>query len=290
MSQPPPSAAQPVICCIGESVSGQPTQFMIERSVASLGMDWRALSVEVPPEKFEPACRGMLAMGFKGLRLFFDYQPAAVNFLAQGDLASQFIGYATSGCAMDDHWSLWDHYGYAWLELTKSDQMPSEPLFWLHGNSRTTRSVFVALSSLGLSAPAWFWTDAESAIQDSFVQQLIASQKVANDNSHCIAARLGAEPESLLTAAEEKKQTVVYITESKTIPTQHADLLLPLDTHLAIHRSYDFPAGSRARNLIVVSQSDLAVSAEAYDFHRWTGRIADIGLMKDCYDEYCDFW
>ena len=68
------SIAQPIICCVGPRIAGQPTQFLLERAFANLRLDWRALSVAVAPDRLGAACDGMLAMEFKGLRLFADFQ------------------------------------------------------------------------------------------------------------------------------------------------------------------------------------------------------------------------
>lgn len=286
MSQPPASAAQPVICCVGESVSGQPTQFMIERAVASLGMDWRALSVEVPPDKFAAACQGMLAMGFKGLRLFSDYQRTAVTELAAEDPAVQFIGSATSGSPRNGRWMLWDYRGYAWLELMGSSHNSSQLVYWLHGDSLATRSLFVALVSLQSNAPRWFWTSPQAAEQTEFVQQWLSEEQPAEETSASRSYQFDPDMESLISAAKEAGHLLVYVAESKSIPVDHAELLRRIEVRVATNQSLDL----QSADTIPVSHADLTVAGEAYDFRQWTGQKVDSGLLRDAYDEYCDFW
>jgi shikimate dehydrogenase len=51
---------------LGQSVAGNPTQYLVEKAFFHHGMDWRYLSLEVTPEGLEDAVRGMRAMGFRG--------------------------------------------------------------------------------------------------------------------------------------------------------------------------------------------------------------------------------
>ena len=59
-------ALQEIVCCMGQPVAGNPTQFMMERAFAAAGLDWRYLTLEVAPEQLPDAVRGLRAMGFRG--------------------------------------------------------------------------------------------------------------------------------------------------------------------------------------------------------------------------------
>ena len=46
----PDSSIQTLVCCMGQPVAGNPTQFMIEKAFSAAGLDWRYLTLEVGPE------------------------------------------------------------------------------------------------------------------------------------------------------------------------------------------------------------------------------------------------
>jgi hypothetical protein len=39
----------------------------------------------------------------------------------------------------------------------------------------------------------------------------------------------------------------------------------------------------------VLSEVEQSIACEAYDFQRWTGQPINPALLRDAYDEYCDF-
>ncbi len=324
MTQKANSVAQPIICCIGESVAGQPTQFLVERAAASCETDWRAISVEVPPEKFEAACNGMLAMRFQGLRIFGSYQRRAVNALAAEYPSALFVGYLTSGMPSDNGWVLWDHVGYAWIDLLIRKAGDRAAVIWLHGDSRTTRSVFVALVARGGTDVRWLWTQSPPLESDRLwpkdITQWVAEGRITENPdiaamqeqlSNCAAGSdqlTTGKYESLAVAdssegiskknsntkvteeAPERSKTLVgLITEAEAVPEEVIRTLYGLPIELITSVSNDFPLEPGTLQGDRVSPAELAVAGEAFDFHRWTGYAIDPTFLQDAYDEYCDF-
>src|SRR2546423_14691272 len=76
MPSSPPS--QEVVCCLGQPVAGNPTQYMMEKAFAAAGLDWRYLTCEVPPEKLADAMRGLRALGFKGANFTIPHKVAVI--------------------------------------------------------------------------------------------------------------------------------------------------------------------------------------------------------------------
>ncbi|MEM7317046.1 MAG: hypothetical protein AAF497_28265 [Planctomycetota bacterium] len=60
---------EPVVLILGHPIAGNPAQFALERAFASLSLEWRVLSCDVPPEKIADAIRGAEVLGFRGLLL-----------------------------------------------------------------------------------------------------------------------------------------------------------------------------------------------------------------------------
>jgi shikimate dehydrogenase len=72
------NSLQPVVALFGLPVAGNPTQFMMEKAFQHHQLDWRYLSLDVPPDSLADALRGLRAMGFRGCNLTEPHkQPAA---------------------------------------------------------------------------------------------------------------------------------------------------------------------------------------------------------------------
>lgn len=86
------NALQEIVCCMGQPVAGNPTQFMMERAFAAAGLDWRYLTLEVPPEKLGDAVRGMRAMGFRGGNFTIPHKVAVLPLLDGLSAAAELAG------------------------------------------------------------------------------------------------------------------------------------------------------------------------------------------------------
>ncbi len=88
----PDSPIQQIVCCMGQPVAGNPTQFMMERAFAAAGLDWRYLTLEVPPEKLGEAVKGLRAMGFRGGNFTIPHKVAVIPFLDELSEAASLMG------------------------------------------------------------------------------------------------------------------------------------------------------------------------------------------------------
>ena len=80
---------QPVVACLGFPVAGNPTQFLMERAVLQLGLDWRFVTLQVEPDQFEQAALGVRALGFAGTFFLPPFLHRAVDFCDELTLAAQ---------------------------------------------------------------------------------------------------------------------------------------------------------------------------------------------------------
>lgn len=83
---------QEIVCCMGQPVAGNPTQFMMERAFADCGLDWRYLTLEVPPDDLGDAIRGMRAMGFRGGNFTIPHKVAVIAYLDGLSQAAELMG------------------------------------------------------------------------------------------------------------------------------------------------------------------------------------------------------
>lgn len=88
----PSVSLQEVVCCLGQPVAGNPTQYMMEKAFVAAGLDWRYLTCEVPPEKLGDAMRGIRALGFKGANFTIPHKVAVIPYLDSLSPAATLMG------------------------------------------------------------------------------------------------------------------------------------------------------------------------------------------------------
>ena len=77
---------------MGQPVAGNPTQYMFEKAFAAAGLDWRYLTLEVPPQNLAEAVRGMKAMGFRGGNFTIPHKVAVIPLLDGLSEAATLMG------------------------------------------------------------------------------------------------------------------------------------------------------------------------------------------------------
>ncbi|HTM55186.1 MAG TPA: shikimate dehydrogenase [Pirellulales bacterium] len=89
MSQSP---IQEIVAVFGQPVAGNPTQYMMEKAFAQVGLDWRYLTLEVAAAGLADAVRGMRAMGFRGCNLTIPHKVAVIPLLDRLSEAASLMG------------------------------------------------------------------------------------------------------------------------------------------------------------------------------------------------------
>ena len=300
------STTQPIICCLGQSVAGQPTQFLLDRAFAALRLQWQALSVEVRPEKLALVCEATIEMGFHGLRFYEAIASIACPHLANPSSLERFVGFSSSAISQKDRWQVWDSLGYGWIDLLKQNQVDS---LWLHGDSRTTRSLFAAVTTSNMK---WVWTEAPASLLTDevdlpdFVRGQVADRASADSVTHSkpIHELLGCSLQPTGDNIETPVSRLAIVTEQNQLPeAQHIEAQHPkaqypealanqialMNVQLLTPSTLRLSESLAALRFAQLSQADVAVAAELYDFQRWTGKTIDVSILRDAYDEYCDF-
>ena len=72
---------QPYVCCLGNPVAGNPTQFVMYRAARACGVDWRFFTSQVEIDQFAIAFRGVQALGLNGAALFEPFQSQVMPWL-----------------------------------------------------------------------------------------------------------------------------------------------------------------------------------------------------------------
>lgn len=77
---------------MGQPIAGNPTQFMMEKAFDAAGLDWRYLTLEVPPASLADAVRGLRAMGFRGANFTIPHKVAVIPLLDSLSPAAELMG------------------------------------------------------------------------------------------------------------------------------------------------------------------------------------------------------
>jgi shikimate dehydrogenase len=85
-------AIQEVVAVFGQPVAGNPTQYMMEKAFAQVGLDWRYLTLEIAPQGLADAVRGMRAMGFRGCNLTIPHKVEVIKYLDRTSEAATLMG------------------------------------------------------------------------------------------------------------------------------------------------------------------------------------------------------
>jgi shikimate dehydrogenase len=93
---------QQICACFGQPVAGNPTQYMMERTFSHHGLDWRYLTLEVPPEHLADAVRGMRAMGFRGGNITKPHKCEVIQYLDGTSEAAGLMGAVNCINRVDD--------------------------------------------------------------------------------------------------------------------------------------------------------------------------------------------
>jgi shikimate dehydrogenase len=88
----PPSFLSEIIALFGQPVAENPTQYMHEQAFAASGLNWRYVTLEVPPARLPDAVRGMRAMNFAGANCTIPHKIAVMEHLDEITPTARKIG------------------------------------------------------------------------------------------------------------------------------------------------------------------------------------------------------
>ena len=271
---------------------------MIERAISATEADWRAITAEVTAEELQIALAGMFAMKFMAVRFFPSLQVPALEQLGGADEQLQFIGAITSAARTAVGWQAWHHWGPAILDWTGGQMGLAQTLCWLHGDSVRVRSMLVALQCAAQqNSPlpgAIAWTDPAQSIPADLTTIASAANSL---QIHLIGESQPGEQGTLSLmrglAAESGLVNLLFVGDE--FPHLADEPIEESSTNFA---QALIAGGESCRRLaevpwlpqsMVLSEAEQIVASEVYDFLRWTGQRVDAALLRDAYDEYCDF-
>ena len=145
----PDSPIQEIVCCMGQPVAGNPTQFMMERAFAAAGLDWRYLTLEVPPDNLGDAMRGLKAMGFRGGNLLIPHKTAVVEHVDELTEAAELTGAANCVSHVDNRLVGENTDGKGLVQSLREVTDPSDGKVAILGAGEMARAIAVEIALAG---------------------------------------------------------------------------------------------------------------------------------------------
>lgn len=133
----------------GYPVSENPTRAMIEPAYRALGLDWRYLTVEVPPERLRDAVSGARAMGWKGFNCTIPHKVAVLEFVDVLSPAAAAIGAANCVVDRDGVWMGENTDGKGFVESLRAVRRIEGARAAVLGSGGAARAIAVELGLAG---------------------------------------------------------------------------------------------------------------------------------------------
>lgn len=275
---------------------------MMERALSAMELDWRVLTIHVPLSDLEPAMTGAQVMGFNALRFSGEWCQRTCGVAevtnSSNDEAStskedsisptsaplvqclptaKLAGSLTSAKRTNSGFFAWCNKGFGLLRWLKLQQCEVSSLqFWLHGDSHLARSVYAALTDEDCAGIRWSQTPREY-----LREEVTLPNCQLRESDFALEEWNGDE--------QLPDASIVFVGPIDT--AIRGQLLQIAERHPA--RSIFCCSTNHAqftdKQLQLISAAELRVASEAYDLLQWTGCEADPTVLRDAYDEYCDF-
>lgn len=142
---------QEIVCCMGQPVAGNPTQFMMERAFEAEGLDWRYLTLEVSPESLGDAVRGMKALGFRGANFTIPHKVAVLQFLDGLSQAAELMGAVNCVHHLDGKLIGENTDGKGFVQSLRTVIDPADKDVVILGAGGAARAIAVELGLAGVS-------------------------------------------------------------------------------------------------------------------------------------------
>jgi len=136
---------QEIVCCMGQPVAGNPTQYMMEKAFAAAGMDWRYLTLEIPPQALCDAARGMKAMGLRGGNFTLPHKVAIIEYLDGLSEAAELMGAVNCVNRDGDRYIGENTDGKGFVQSLRDVTDPAEKRIVILGAGGAARAIAVEL-------------------------------------------------------------------------------------------------------------------------------------------------
>jgi shikimate dehydrogenase len=268
-----------LLACFGQPVEENPTGVMQEAGFRELGLNWRYLTIEVPPAKLREAIAGARAFGMRGLNLTIPHKVAVMQYLDEIAPDAALIGAVNTVRREGERLIGENTDGKGFLHGVRSDAGvdPRGKRAVVLGAGGAARAIVTELALAGA---------AEVLVLNRSVER--GSAMVAD-----LAAKTGRpirfEPWRGIYSVTAGADLLVNATSIGLFPD--IDAMPPVDLSGArpgmlvgdvVFNPPETPllAAARRRGLPTLDGLSMLVYQGAIGFQLWTGREAPAGVMK----------
>ena len=278
------SPIQEIVCCVGHPMAGNPSQFMLQRALADVGLDWGCLTLEVAPPDLEDAIRGIRAFGFKGANLNPPHKIAAIPFLDGLSEVAELIGAANCIHRIDDKLIGENTDGQGFVESLKEVCEISERRVMLLGAGGTARAVALQLGRAGVAEIQVANRTAEhaQALVDLINERLsVEAQVIPWEDTISVGEDIDVLINATAIGHLDHEAQIPLATEKLKPSLVVADVIVnPPNTWLL--------RKARKRGCTILNGLGMLVNQAVLDFKIWTGRDPDPAVMREAVEEFLE--
>jgi len=276
------SSLQDIVCCMGQPLGSNPTQYMMEKAFIAANLDWRYLTLEVSPENLPAAVVGMKAMGFRGGNFASPHQVAVVDYVDRLTESAELIGAVNCVHIADDNYVGENTDGKGFLQALQEISDPADKKVVILGAGGTARAIGVELALAG-------------------VREIVVANR-STDRGQALVDLLQSRVKVAASLVEWKNDFVVdeetdLLVQATAIGLRDARAAVPVDTELLSDRLIvadvihnpprtKFLREAAKRGCTVLDGVAMLVNQAARDFSIWTGIEPDKSIMRESVEEF----
>lgn len=273
---------QDIVCCMGQPLGRNPTQYMMEKAFAAAGLDWRYLTLEVAPENLAAAVQGMKAMGFRGGNYALPHQVAVVEHLDGLSEAAELTGAVNVVYVSDDKYIGDNTDGKGFVQSLLAIMEPTDTNVVILGAGGTARAIAVELGLAGA---------AEITIVNRTPDRGRALVDLLNEKVN-VPAKLvewDHDPTADIEADLLVNATAIGLGDGGAeVPVQVDSLPPQIVVADVVHNPPETKLVRDAAECGLKTLDGLAMllNQAAIDFSIWTGVEPDTAVMREALEEY----
>ncbi len=272
------SALQEIVALLGNPAAGNPAQYLFERALNSVDLDWRFLTLDVERSRLSDAITGISALGFRGCLLAPPLQEAALQCIENITPSARFSGGISNITLSPDGPIGHMTEGRGIIEALRHHVDPASQNLLIFGSDTIAKATALELILAG--CPKVLMCDSKS----EHINSIVTSLNELGDNHAC-----ALEWESAIEIPDDVN-IVISTLSSEAFDDEVKGLrkeLVVADTALSTDASSLLSMGIEA-GACVVNGLEIYAEKTAIDFQTWTNLLPDIDMLREALDEFLD--
>lgn len=261
---------QDIVAVLASPAAGNPAQYLLERTLAAAGLDWQAITCDVPPDRLAAAVAGAAALGLRGCLLSGPLRAPALGLATSASPAATFAGGAGLLVRTPEGFMAHMTDGRAVMESVRSHLDPSGREVLVLGAGMSGRAVALEMALAGATAIGLADPDASRA-------SALAGDLGTLGSATATTLDWG----TAVTVPERVTIIVRTLSEPAALVGLRSDMLF---AEVAAESAP--PPETVAAGCCLVRGLDVRADQAAIDFQTLTGLETDVELLRDALDEY----